>query len=82
MIELSLTAAFIMYLSLTLLALLGIWGWQHWKKKTKVIAQPPKELFVCEYCHFAYLFDSNKKVNQCPQCFSYNKENRFTKKSS
>jgi uncharacterized paraquat-inducible protein A len=73
MIELSPTTAFMVYLGVTLAVLLGIWVTQHYRSKSKPTLPSEQKLQVCEYCHFAYLDDSNKGVSKCPQCQSYNK---------
>jgi hypothetical protein len=72
MIEISLTTALMIYLCMTLGALLGMWGLQHYfSRKTKLeVAQ--HQLFLCEYCQFCYLEDPQKEVTRCPQCHSFN----------
>lgn len=77
MIELSTAAAINIYLGLTLTFLLGIWFYHHYSVRHKKVIVTDKELLVCEFCHFAYLGGKDKKVTQCPQCQSYNKNNSF-----
>lgn len=77
MIELSANTAVMLYLGLTLGILLGIWGYHHYRSRSKKIFTEEQELLVCEYCHFAYLEDITKSVNQCPQCQSFNKANHY-----
>ena len=77
MIELSINGAFMLYLSLTIFFLISQWTWQHYYTQRKKSLPAQQNLYVCEYCHFAYLYDSQKKINQCPQCKSYNRENQF-----
>ncbi len=72
MIELSPTMAIIIYLALTLSTLLGIWIFYHYKSRAKKVVLSEKKLFVCEYCHFAYLDRIEKRITQCPQCQSLN----------
>lgn len=72
MIELTPTTALMTYLGLTLLCLLVIWIIQLYFSRHKKVYIPEKSLFVCEYCHFAYLKEEGKKISQCPQCRSYN----------
>jgi len=81
MIELSATTAIMLYLCLTLLAILLFWSYHYWGSKAKKIVTSEKELYICEFCHFAYLADMAKTVNQCPQCASYNKQNQFKRRS-
>lgn len=80
MIELSATTAIMLYLSLTLLIILWFWAYNNFRSKTKKIILSEQELYICEFCHFAYLADMSKSVNQCPQCSSYNKHNQFKKR--
>ncbi|KAF3362867.1 hypothetical protein PHSC3_000609 [Chlamydiales bacterium STE3] len=77
MFEVTATHAAIFYLGSTLLVIFGFWIYQHLLSRKKAILSNPEELFVCEYCHFAYLNAANKKVNRCPQCKSFNKDNRY-----
>jgi uncharacterized paraquat-inducible protein A len=72
MIELTFASAFMLYLCLTLFMLFGLWIYNHYCSRRKEILPCEQELTICEYCHFAYLEDSAKKLTQCPQCESYN----------
>lgn len=72
MIELTAGTACMIYLAMTLFLLLGFWVYQHYRYRDKKITTPEKNLLVCEYCHFAYLKDSAKKISKCPQCQSLN----------
>lgn len=80
MIELSPNTGFMLYLGVTLIFILGIWGYHHYKNRKKNVLTISQELLVCEYCHFVYLADLGLKVNKCPQCHSFNKSNTYTKK--
>lgn len=73
MFEISATTALMLYLGTTLGAILGLWGCQHYKRRHAKINPARQVLFVCEYCHFAYLDDLDKTVTQCAQCQSFNK---------
>lgn len=77
MIELTFITAFILYLGVTLIVIFGFWGYHHIQARRKKILSCEQDLFICEYCHFAYLEESRIKVNQCPQCGSYNKQNQY-----
>lgn len=79
MIELTISTAIMLYLSLTLLIVLGFWGFHHYYARKKKIFSFEQALCQCEYCHYAYLEDSIKKVNQCPQCGLFNKHNLYNK---
>lgn len=76
MIELSPNTGFMLYLGATLLLILGIWGYHHYKSRKKTILTSPQELLICEYCHFAYLAESGLKVSKCPRCHSFNKTSK------
>jgi len=73
MIELNPTTACTLYLSATLMLVLSLWIYHHYRFRRKKLIVAAQELFVCEYCHFAYLAELGKKVTQCPQCKSFNK---------
>lgn len=76
MIPVSSTTAAMLYLGLTMLVLLGLWTFQHYQSRKKKIVTSEKELFVCEYCHFAYLEGISKPITKCPQCLCFNKRGR------
>ncbi len=75
MIEVSANTAMMLYLSLTLAVILGIWIQQHYASKKRQLSIQENTLFICEYCHFAYLASKHKKINKCPQCHSFNQQN-------
>ena len=79
MIELTFNTFFILYLALTLIIVLGIWIYSHYRMKRRTFFTTEKALFICEYCHFAYLEESVKELNRCPQCSLYNKHNSYQK---
>jgi hypothetical protein len=79
MIELSTATAVMLYLFFTLVVLLGLFVYQHFFLQSKKVVLSEEELFRCEYCHFAYLAGHTKKVTKCPQCNSFNKDNKFKK---
>ncbi len=72
MIEISSTTAFMIYLSMTLGPLLGLWFAQHYFKRHKKINIDDQKLYICEYCQFGYLDNREQKITRCPQCLSYN----------
>lgn len=80
MIALSATAAATLYLFLTMAALLGVWIYQYYRSRKSKIVLTDRNLLVCEYCLCAYLEDKAKQVTQCPQCSSFNKDNKFQRK--
>lgn len=73
MIELTTNTAIMLYLSLTLSTLLGLWVYHHYSTRSKKVDISDQELHVCEYCHFAYLDEIETPITRCPQCKSYNK---------
>jgi ribosomal protein L37AE/L43A len=79
MIELSPTTGFMLYLGATIAFLFAIWAMQHYRTRKKTVVTASQELFICEYCHFAYLQEFGRKVTQCPQCNSYNQQNAYKK---
>lgn len=79
MIELTFNTIFILYLSLTLFIVLGIWIYSHYRVRHRTFFTTERALFVCEYCHFAYVEESVKYLNRCPQCGLFNKNNAYQK---
>lgn len=79
MIELSPSTAIMLYLSLTLVAVLGLWGYNHYRTRNRSLKMDAQQLLVCEYCHYVYLEANEAAVTQCPQCHSFNKLNSYTK---
>ncbi len=73
MIEVSPATGVMLYLGITLIFILSLWGLNHYHKRKKYVKLEAQRLLVCEYCHFAYLEDWGKTVTQCPQCSSFNK---------
>lgn len=81
MIELSPTTAMMVYLCVTLAMLIGIWAYHHYRCRRRKVVLIQQELYVCEYCHFTYLDQVAKPITQCPQCDSFNKKNRYIRRS-
>lgn len=77
MIEVAPSTGFMLYLAITLSTLLLIWVSYHFKARKRVVITPEALLLVCEYCQCAYVDDRTKAVTQCPQCNSFNKNNRY-----
>lgn len=73
MIELTFNTAFMLYLSFTFLAVMGIWLFSHFRARHKTILTCEKELIICEFCRFAYLEQQHKPLNKCPQCGLFNR---------
>lgn len=80
MIELTFNTFFLVYLGVTIAVVLGIWIFTHYRSRKRTFFTSEKDLFVCEYCHFAYVEEGVKKLNRCPQCGLINKENTFREK--
>ena len=74
MIELSPIMAIMIYLGMTLGILLSLWAYSHYQQRHKKLVTSDQTLKMCEYCAFAYLADTSKKISKCPQCLSYNKD--------
>lgn len=75
MIELTPTAAFVLYLAITSAIILTMWTYHHFKSRNQVIVSADQTLFVCEYCHGTYLSDPIKTITRCPKCQCLNKPN-------
>lgn len=80
MIELTFSTAFMLYLCITMIIVLGVWIYHHYDSKKRRVFSNEEALRICEYCYYAYLEDSVKHVNQCPQCGLFNKQNVYEKK--
>lgn len=74
MIELTFSTLFVLYLTITLGIVLGIWIYSHYRTRRMAFFPLERSLFICEFCHFAYLEESVKGVNRCPQCGLLNKK--------
>lgn len=81
MILIGQTTAFLLYLAFSLSALLIFWALQKYKERHRTVLPSESDLYVCEYCHFAYVEKRHHTVNQCPQCHSFNKENTYSHSS-
>ena len=80
MIELASSTAFMLYLAATLSALFVL-SIIHYISSTKQsLAIESSQLYVCEYCLYAYLADSSEEVSRCPNCSSFNKDNKYNPK--
>lgn len=80
MFALTFSVAILLYLSLTLIALLIIWGWNHYRgRNKKKDLNYDQALKVCEYCHYTYLEEVQKSISKCPQCQSFNKDHLISK---
>lgn len=77
MFEITSGTAIMIYLGITLGTILCLWIAQHYYRRQKKPITSSQKLLLCEYCQFAYLADISKEVTQCPQCHSYNKNNRY-----
>ncbi|MDR3624081.1 MAG: hypothetical protein P4L16_02950 [Chlamydiales bacterium] len=81
MFTVSSSISFTLYLGIFLLLLLALWLIDNKRHSKKTKLPPLSELFICEYCHFPYLDRIDKDVTMCPQCKSFNKNNRYKNKS-
>jgi len=79
MIEMTFNTLFLLYLSVTVSMVFGIWIYSHYRTRRRTFFPEEKSLCVCEYCHYAYVEDSIKPLNKCPQCGLFNKHNSFRK---
>lgn len=65
------------YLGLTLSAILFLWMAQHYQRRQKKTILSAQKLLLCEYCKCAYVGEISKNITQCPLCHSYNKNNHY-----
>lgn len=77
MIQISITTAIIIYLSLSLLLLFSLWLKHNNERRQRTPQAPLSQLYICEYCHFPYLGETEVPVTRCPQCSSMNKDNAY-----
>lgn len=77
MIEVAPNTAIMIYLALTLATIFGLWVYTHLIKRKEKVLTTTKQLLVCEYCQCAYVEDQSKEVTECPECHSYNKNNKY-----
>ncbi|MGK5593894.1 MAG: hypothetical protein ACSNEK_00870 [Parachlamydiaceae bacterium] len=75
MFEVTATHATLIYLGGTVAIIFAIWIFHHYEARKRPWIGHSEELYICEYCHFAYL-SSHHPINRCPQCKSFNKDNR------
>ena len=80
MIELLPNTAFMVYLGITCVFLLGLWLYHHFLTARRPRFRPQHELHLCEFCHFVYVTGENKSVTTCPQCHTLNKDNLYKNK--
>ncbi len=76
MIQTTSSAAFTIYLSITLGMVMALWIYTHYRSKKRKILTNEKELFICEFCHFAYVDEQVNQLNLCPQCGLFNKRDK------
>ncbi|HXF29151.1 MAG TPA: hypothetical protein VN457_04815 [Chlamydiales bacterium] len=73
MIEVSAETGFVIYLAAAMVAIIGIWLYQHKKGKAKEIICLPTKTYICEFCSTQYLAEVVKPFTRCPECHSLNK---------
>jgi ribosomal protein L37AE/L43A len=77
MIRVDPATALLLYLTATLVALGWIWGRSYWVRRQRDWLLPEACLYRCEFCDYVYLDKREANVTACPQCQSYNKDNRY-----
>jgi len=78
MIELTFSTAFMLYLGFTLLSIFGTGLFSQYRMRKKILFSNQQTLFKCEFCHNAYVEETGKEFNRCPQCFLINKKNPYS----
>ncbi len=79
MIELAPHTAVMIYLGLTILAMLSIWLTSHFRLRKKNVVISKQKLVACEYCSQVYLSAIEKRVSKCPVCSSFNESEDVAK---
>ncbi len=78
MIKIAPNTAIMIYLAITLSTILGVWFYHHLKQRRTKVVVSDQQLMICEYCTCAYTGDISKDVSQCPECKSFNKNNKYS----
>lgn len=73
MIELDISTAVALYLSLTVVTLLLIWLFLDRETKPRHYTSEKKSIWQCEVCTFIYIDSRHDVISRCPQCGSFNK---------
>ncbi len=79
MIEVSPETACILYLAASIMAVIGIWLYQHKSSKKKEIVTFKTKHITCDFCTASYLDDAAKTYTRCPACQSLNKTTKASK---
>lgn len=79
MIALTAPTAIMIYLGVTLGSLLLLWFISHLYTRNAKLLLTEHQLYECEFCQNLYLDQKSVEVTQCPQCESFNKENKYKK---
>ena len=79
MIELSFEAACMLYLTLALISIIGVWLSKHFTSKKEILSFTTKH-FTCEFCKGSYIADPTKRHVRCPQCQCLNTPKQEKKK--
>lgn len=72
MIEISLSAALILYSSILGLFAVGIWVYTEITTRRSFYVLERQNLWRCIFCGYIYLDQEAEAVSQCPRCASYN----------
>ncbi|NIA13720.1 MAG: hypothetical protein GWP08_06530 [Nitrospiraceae bacterium] len=72
MIQISLTAALVMYSAILGLMVLTIWAYTEIVTRRSYHVLEKQHLWRCVYCGYVYLDEEAEALSQCPQCESIN----------
>ncbi len=72
MIQISLSAALIVYSAIVLTGALGIWVYTEITTRRAYLVLEKQYLWRCVYCSYTYLDADAMKHSECPQCRSIN----------
>jgi len=71
MIQISLTAALILYSSVLLILLLFIWGYTEISVRRSHRILEKQFLWRCVFCGYIYLDEAAETLSRCPRCHSF-----------
>lgn len=75
MITLEFSAALVLYISLSVFAVLIYWVFSGKEEYKRInVSMPDKYIWQCLICAFLYVDSKHPSVSVCPRCGSYNKK--------
>jgi ribosomal protein L37AE/L43A len=71
-IELSLTAAIILYSSVLSFTAFGVWFYTEFATRRVHQVLEQQHLWRCVFCSYTYLDEAAERISRCPRCDSFN----------